>query len=66
MRLSYRMGVRVNIQGTEPVRPGTGKILKFFRIGKEPLKPLQDEIALLSPRDFEQLLQGLEDGTLTY
>jgi hypothetical protein len=48
------------------VRQGTGKVLKFFRIDKEPMSALQKEIEELTDKDFNELVAGLTDETLTY
>jgi len=48
------------------VRKGTGKVLKHFRIGNEPMTKLKDEISELSDADLEQLVTGIENETFTY
>lgn len=48
------------------VRPGTGKVLKFFRIGAEPMSKLKDEIGELTDADLSQIVKGIEDGSLAY
>jgi hypothetical protein len=50
----------------QSIRPGTGKVLKFFRGPGESMTQLKDEIAELTDTDLKQLVGGIEDGSLTY
>ena len=48
------------------VRPGTGKLVKFFRIGTEPMQGLMSEVEQLTDNDVTQLAAGIESGSLNY
>lgn len=45
------------------IRPGTGKVLKYFRVGNEPMTGLKNEIAELTDGDLAQLVSAIDgDG----
>ncbi len=47
-------------------RPGTGKVVKFFRESSDTLKGVMSEVEQLTDKDLAELVEGIENGTLTY
>ena len=49
---------------TGKVRQGTGKIIKFFRVGQEPMSKLKAECDELTDQDIQDLVTAIDgDGS---
>jgi hypothetical protein len=48
------------------VRPGTGMVVKFFKVPGESAMAVATEVNGLTDSDLAQLVQGITDETLTY